>query len=66
MKILKKVETFRAESEMEAENFIKTEKEEGNKEGFEVVKNSCEHKITTKKGEIEDEYYIVTLTKKYD
>lgn len=61
--LLKTVETHRAEDESTADILIENARNDGN---FELTKTVKQHKIKTKKGEIVEDFYLVTLTKEYN
>lgn len=65
MKVLKQVEQIRVETEIEAQELIKTAKEKQNEEGFLLKKAGYEYKTKKSKGEIIGECYIVSLTKEF-
>ena len=56
-------EVYRVESEEAAEYLINTAKEDNS---YALTKYNCEHKQKTSKGEIIDEWYKVTLTKRFN
>ena len=60
--LLKNVLTYRAASEAEAKELIEEAKKDRN---FNLSKYSSEYKCVKKKGEIEDEWYRVTLTEEF-
>lgn len=60
--LLNIVETYRADSEEEAQTLIQEAKEDGS---FELIKYKCEHKEKKKGGDILDEAWVVALTKQY-
>ena len=60
--LIKSVDTYRVESEGEAKQLIEAAKKDSN---FELTKYASEYKCTKKKGEVEDEWYRVTLTKEF-
>ena len=57
------VETYRCESELDAETLIQTARDEGYTKGYELKKYDSQHKTKSKAGEIVDDYYLVKLTK---
>lgn len=61
--LIKTDETYRADSEEEATNFITEAKEDGR---FILAKYTAVKKEQKAKGEIIDEWYRVTLTKVFD
>ena len=58
--LVKTVETYRADTEAEAQGLI-TEAQQANE--YELTKYTSEHKEVKAKGEIIDDYYKVDLTK---
>ena len=60
--LLKNVLTYRVASEAEAKELIEEAKKDRN---FNLSKYSSEYKCVKKKGEIEDEWYRVTLTEEF-
>lgn len=56
-------EVYRADSEEAANYLIEMAK---NDNSYSLVKYNCEHKIRTSKGEVIDEWWKVTLTKKFN
>lgn len=60
--LLNIVETYRADSEEEAQTLIQEAKEDSS---FELIKYKCEHKEKKSKGDIVDEAWVVALTKQY-
>lgn len=60
--LLKNVLTYRVASEAEAKELIEEAKHDRN---FNLSKYSSEYKCSKKKGEIEDEWYRVTLTEEF-
>ena len=60
--LIKTVETLRVATEEEAKAVIEEAKKDHN---FTLSKYSSEYKCTKKKGEIEDEWYRVILTKDF-
>lgn len=63
---LETTEKWRVETQEEAEQFIKTAREAGSKEGYDLTKASYTHKEKTAKGEVIDACEIVLLTKVYN
>ena len=61
--LIKVDETYRADSEAEATQLIEEAKRDGS---FTLSKYSSVQRQTKKKGEIEDEWYKVVLTKIFD
>lgn len=64
MKLTKKVETYRCETETEAEELIATKKDGAN--GYEVTKSSITMKTKKAKGEVIDVFYIASVEMNYD
>lgn len=64
MKMTKRTETYRCETEAEAEELVATKK--GSANGYEVTKSSITMKTKKSKGEIIDVYYIATVEMNYD
>lgn len=60
--LLNIVETYRADSEEEAQELIQEAKED---KSFELTKYKCEYKEKKSKGEVADVAYVVSLTKQY-
>ena len=58
--LCKTIETYRVDTEEEANILIEENK---NQTTFELVKYSSEYKTRKSKGEIVDEYWIVSLSK---
>lgn len=56
-------EKYRAETREEAEDFIRAQRENGAKEGYEVTKAEYVHKEKRAKGEVVDKCEQVTITK---
>jgi len=64
MGILKEVlETYRCESEPEAEALIQSAKDNQYEDQYELKDYTSQHKTKTKKGEVYDDFYIVKLKK---
>ena len=61
--LIKRVETYRVDSEEEAKNFIERNKKAN---GYTLTKYSSEHKEKKAKGEIVDSWTRVTLTKTFN
>lgn len=61
--LIKTVETYRADSEPQAQKLIESAKNSGD---FELTKYSSETKPIKEQGEYVGEYQIVTLYKTYD
>lgn len=61
--LIKRVETYRVDSEEEAKIFIEKNKNAG---GYILTKYSSEHKEKKAKNEIVDEWTRVTLTKTFN
>ena len=58
--LIKTTEVYRVETEDEAKKFIEEQKQN---DSYEMIKYSSEYKIKKAKGEIEDEWFRVTLVK---
>ena len=58
-------EKYRAETREEAEDFIRTQRENGVKEGYEVTEAKYAHKEKKSKNEVVDQAELVTITKVY-
>ena len=61
--LIKTTEVYRVETEDEAKKFIEEQKQN---DAYEMVKYSSEYKTKKAKGEIEDEWFRVTLVKNFD
>lgn len=59
------VETYRAETKEEAEQFIKEEREKGVQNGYDVSQAAYKHYDKKAKGEIIDSCEVVSITKVY-
>lgn len=57
------VETYRAETKEEAEQFIKEEREKGVQNGYDVSQAAYKHYDKKAKGEIIDSCEVVSITK---
>ena len=57
------VETYRAETKEEAEQFIKEEREKGVQNGYDVSQAAYRHYDKKAKGEIVDSCEVVSITK---
>lgn len=57
------VETYRAETKEEAEQFIKEEREKGVQNGYDVSQAAYKHYDKKAKGEIIDSCNVVSITK---
>jgi hypothetical protein len=66
LNLIKTVETYRAESESEAQTFIDEQKDRANSGEFELKKYVTEKKQVKSKGEVVEEFYLVTVTKNFD
>lgn len=62
---LKVVEEWRCEDKEEAEAFIRAQREEGQRNGYVVLKAGYTHKEKKAKGDIIDEAEVVSITKEY-
>ena len=58
-------EKYRAETREEAEDFIRAQRENGVKEGYEVTEAKYVHEDRKEAGEIIDSCEVVTITKVY-
>lgn len=58
-------EKYRAETREEAEDFIRAQRENGAKDGYDITKAEYTHKDKKKGGEIIDSCEVVTITKVY-
>lgn len=58
--LLNVVETYRVDTEQEANQLIEEAKADGN-----LIKYSCNHKERKQKGELVDEWYAVVLSRKF-
>jgi len=61
--LINATEVYRADSEEAANYLIETAKEDNS---YALIKYNCEHKTRTSKGEIIDEWWKVTLTKRFN
>ena len=61
--LIKTTEVYRVETEDEAKKFIEEQKQN---DSYEMIKYSSEYKTKKAKGEIEDEWFRVTLVKNFD
>lgn len=66
MFLLKQVETYRVETDKEAKDFIEKVTKEQFENGYKLTKSSSTYKTHKTKGEIDDEWYQVEVTKTYD
>ena len=57
------VETYRAETKEEAEQFIREEREKGVQNGYDVSQAAYKHYDKKAKGEIIDSCVVVSITK---
>lgn len=57
------VETYRAETKEEAEQFIREEREKGVQNGYDVLQAAYKHYDKKAKGEIIDSCEVVSITK---
>ena len=57
------VETYRAETKEEAEQFIREEREKGVQNGYDVSRAAYKHYDKKAKGEIIDSCNVVSITK---
>ena len=58
-------EKYRAETREEAEDFIRAQRENGVKDGYDITEAKYVHKERKSKGEIVDKAELVTITKVY-
>ena len=58
-------EKYRAETREEAEDFIRAQRENGAKDGYDITKAEYTHKDKKKAKEIVDSGEVVTITKVY-
>lgn len=58
-------EKYRAETREEAEDFIRAQRENGAKDGYDITEAKYIHKDKKKTGEIIDSCEVVTITKVY-
>lgn len=61
--LVRRVETYRVDTESEAKAFIEAQK---NSDEYELTKYASEHRERKVKGEIEDEWFKVVLTKDFN
>ena len=61
--LIKTTEVYRVETEDEAKKFIEEQKQN---DSYEMIKYSSEYKIKKAKGQIEEEWFRVTLVKNFD
>lgn len=61
--LIKTTEVYRVETEDEAKKFIEEQKQN---DSYEMVKYSSEYKVKKVKGQIEEEWFRVTLVKNFD
>ena len=64
MNLIKKVETYRCETENEAEALIASKKDQAM--DYEVTKSSITMKTKKVKGEVVEVFYIASIEMKYD
>ena len=60
--LIKTTEVYRVETEDEAKKFIEEQKQN---DSYEMVKYSSEYKVKKVKGQIEEEWFRVTLVKNF-
>lgn len=63
--LLKRTEEFKCYTEIEAQELIEKIKDDPDNEGYEIVSYKTVKKEKKQKGEIIDEWYVVTTTKKW-
>lgn len=56
-------EIYRVNTEKEAQDLISSAKEES---GYELIKYNCEHKEKKSKGDVIDDWYKVSLVKRFN
>lgn len=61
--LIKTTEVYRVETEDEAKKFIEKQKQN---DSYEMIKYSSEYKVKKVKGQIEEEWFRVTLVKNFD
>lgn len=61
--LIKTTEVYRVETEDEAKKFIEEQKQN---DSYEMIKYSSEYKVKKVKGQIEEEWFRVTLVKNFD
>ena len=59
------VETYRAETKEEAEQFIKEERERGVQNGYDVSQAAYKHKEKKKNKQVVDSCELISITKVY-
>lgn len=64
MMLMKKIETYRCETEEEANGLIQSAKD--NATDYEVIKSSITQKTKKSKGEVVDLYYLTEITMNYN
>lgn len=62
---LKVIEEWRCEDKEEAEAFIRAQREEGQRNGYVVLKAGYTHKEKKAKGDVVDSAEVVSITKEY-
>lgn len=63
---IKEVTTYRVQTENDAIALIEDLKAKQNAEGYEVVKNGYDRKQKRQKGEVIDEYWLVTISRVFE
>jgi len=66
MKLKEIVETYRCDTETEAEQLIRDTKDKQREGNYELKDYSNQHKTKTKGGEVYDDFYLVKLKKIMD
>ena len=61
--LIRTVETFRVDSESEAKRFVEEQRQDSR---YTLIKHSTEYREKKVKGEVEDSWYRVTLTKVFN
>ena len=61
----RKTEIFRVETEQEAEELIKNAKATAAEQGYDLTKYETKYKDKKQKGEVIDQWYVVTLQKDF-
>lgn len=63
--LMKVTEVYRIDSEKEANGFIDDETAKAAEQGYKLTKVESKYKTKKSKGEIIDEWYVVTIEKNY-
>lgn len=64
--LVQEIRTFRVESDLEAEALIKDFRDKQYANGYKLTNSSSKYKNKKIKGEIVDEWYLVSVTLDYD